>query len=76
MARENAAGKARRYLTEGRVIVQAVRPGAVAATVRGDGRVYACAFLADSWACSCPALTDQCAHLIAVRLVTAVDLNP
>lgn len=75
MARENAAGKARRYLTEGRVIVERVTQKIVVATVRGDGTVHRCVYLAGAWSCTCPVRSDQCAHLLAVRLVVAVDLE-
>ena len=73
--RENAATKARRYLTEGRLIVSHARPQtAVRATCRGDGTVYRLGWDGHTWWCTCPARTDQCAHLRAVRLVTAPDL--
>ena len=76
MPRENAATRARRILTEGRVIVTAVRPGVlVRAAVRGDGTVWRCGWDGGSWWCKCPVRTDQCAHLIALRLVTAPDLR-
>jgi uncharacterized Zn finger protein len=72
--REKAQTKARRYLTEGRVIVTDAGPGHVRATVRGDGTVWTCGFYAGAWRCSCPVTTDQCSHLHALRLVTAPDL--
>jgi hypothetical protein len=75
MARENAAGKARRYLTEGRVILERVSSKVVVASVRGDGTVHRCAYSDGVWRCSCLVRTDQCAHLLAVRLVVAVDLE-
>lgn len=75
MARENAAAKARRYLTEGRVILERVTPVMVVAAVRGDGTVHRCAYLDHRWSCTCPVPSDQCAHLLAVRLVVAVDLE-
>ena len=71
--RENAYSKARRYLIEGRVIVTQVYDGRVAARVRGDGHIYDAGFNAGAWACSCPASTDQCSHLRAIRLVTAPE---
>ena len=74
--RENAAAKGRRYLTEGRVIVTAARAGHyVRAAIRGDGTVYRAGWDAGTWWCRCPARTDQCAHLAALRLVTAPDLE-
>ena len=77
MTRENAATKAMRYLTEGRLIVSHARPNtSVRATCRGDGAVWRCGWDAGTWWCDCPARTDQCAHLRALRLVTAPDLHP
>ncbi len=76
MTRENAATKARRYLTEGRVIVTHARPGhSVHATIRGDGTIHHAYWRSGAWVCDCPVRTDQCAHLIALRLVTAPDLD-
>jgi hypothetical protein len=74
--RENAALKARRYLSEGRVVLTRVEPGRVEAYVRGDGRIYSAGFAAGLWLCDCPALSQSCCHLRALRLVTAVDLAP
>jgi uncharacterized Zn finger protein len=74
--RENAAAKGRRYLTEGRVIVTHVRPGTVVrAVVRGDGALHRCGWDAGTWWCQCPARSDACAHLVALRLIVAVDLG-
>ena len=75
MVRENAATKARRYLTEGRVVITVVRAGCVMARVRGDGAIHDAGYLRGRWYCSCPARTDQCAHLRALRMVTAPDLS-
>ena len=72
MSREPAAVKARRYLTEGRVILERVTPKIVVASVRGDGTVHRCAWLSDGWTCTCLARTDQCAanhHSTSERLV-------
>jgi hypothetical protein len=73
--RESAALKARRYLTEGRLVVHEVDEdaGVVRASCRGNGAVYTCG--RDSrgwWFCNCPARSDRCAHLEALRLVTAL----
>lgn len=73
-SREGAQAKARRYLVEGRVVLLRVAPGLVVARVRGDGAVHRCGYEHGAWWCSCPARTDQCAHLVAVRLTTAPDL--
>ena len=74
VARENAAGKARRYLVEGRVILHRVDRHRVEATCRGDGTVHRSTYRHGSWSCTCPARTATCAHLLAVRLVVAVDI--
>lgn len=72
MVRETSAAKAGRYLIEGRIVVTAVSAGKVEATARGDGAVHRCGF-DGSWWCSCPARSDQCAHLFALRRVTAPE---
>lgn len=75
MPRENAAAKADRYLLEGRIVVLSVQPGDhVRAAARGDGRVHRMTWKAGLWRCSCPARTDQCSHLRALRRVVAIDL--
>jgi enoyl-CoA hydratase/carnithine racemase len=44
---------------------------AIRAICRGDGTVYRLGWdHVDRWHCSCPAATDRCAHLVALRLVT------
>ncbi len=75
MTRENAAEKAKRYLGEARVVVTLVSDREVRARVRGDGAVYEVTWQGGRWSCDCPALTDQCAHCRAVRMVTAPDLE-
>lgn len=72
--REGAPTKGRRYLTEGRVVVLEARRGHVRARVRGDGAFYDCGYSNGGWWCMCEARTDQCSHLVALRLVTAPDL--
>ena len=72
--RENAATKARRYLTEGRVVVTHVSQGRVDASIRGDGIIHLATFRTGCWSCTCEVRTDQCSHLIALRLCTAPDL--
>ena len=67
---ENAAAKGRRYLTEGRLQVWAVTGRRIAAVCRGDGAIYHPGYDAGRWYCDCPAKTDRCAHLVALRLVT------
>ncbi len=76
MSRESARDKGRRYLVEGRLTIrQADRTRGVLAHVRGDnGLVYRAEWSPDlGWLCNCPARTDQCAHLVALRLVTVVN---
>ena len=73
MTRESAHDKARRYLAEGRLTVRQLdRSSGVIAMVRGDsGLVYRAEWAPDlGWSCNCPARSDQCAHLVALRLVT------
>jgi hypothetical protein len=72
--REGAPAKARRYLTEGRLIITAVGDLHVSATCRGDGTIHRLGYRDGVWFCSCPALTDRCSHLSALRMVVAVDL--
>lgn len=71
MTRESAAVKALRYLGEARLTVTAVDGDRVRATCRGDGEAYRCGHEPGrGWTCNCPARTDQCSHLVALRLVT------
>lgn len=69
-----ARDKARTYLADGRLVVTSVRPNHVTATCRGDGAIYHLTY-DGAWSCTCPARTDQCAHLVALRLITAPDLE-
>lgn len=73
--RENSASKGRRYLAEGRLLVREVSPTRVSAACKGDGEVYALTGTAGGWTCSCPALSMDCCHLIALRLVTVRPLG-
>ena len=75
MPRENAEAKAKRYLAEGRVVVVSVSDNRLLARVRGDGSVWLVMFEGGVWFCPCPARTDQCSHLRALRLITAVGLE-
>ena len=75
MPRESAAEKGRTYLTEGRLIVTGLSTVHVSATCRGDGALYRLGYVHGHWSCDCPARTDQCSHLVALRLVVAVDLE-
>ncbi|GAB3349959.1 hypothetical protein [Modestobacter lapidis] len=79
MTRESAHNKGRRYLAEGRLTIRtATRELGVIAIVRGDsGELYRAAWSsAFGWTCNCPARTDQCAHLVALRLVTVANPEP
>lgn len=73
--RENAATKARRYLTEGRLIVTYVNRDRVRAVCRGDGAVHRLGFEHGTWTCTCEVRTDACSHLRALRHVVAIDLK-
>jgi hypothetical protein len=71
MSQENAAAKARHYLSEGRLTVRQVdRSGVVAVVCGHSGLVYRVESSPDlgGWLCNCPAHIDQCAHLTALRL--------
>ena len=71
MPREDAATKGRRYVSEGRLIVECVEGDYIAATCRGGGEVYACGHTpVRGWWCECPARTT-CSHVHALQLVTA-----
>ena len=72
--RESAATKAARYLSQGRVLLTRVGPDRVDALVRGDSAIHAAGYRDGGWSCTCPARTDRCSHLRALRLTTAVDL--
>lgn len=71
--RENASTKARRYLTEGRLIVRHVDGANVRAVCRGDGRLYRLSHTIEhGWTCDCLA-RGRCAHLLALGLVVAPE---
>jgi hypothetical protein len=67
--RENAQAKGRRYLAEGRLIVERVDASGIRAICRGMGAVYSLGYENERWYCACPAL-GLCAHLKALQLVT------
>jgi hypothetical protein len=70
--------KGRRYLLDGRLVVELVDQGRVLARCRGSGAVYRLEAAGGEWSCSCPALR-RCAHLVALELVVAPaepDLEP
>lgn len=77
MPAESADAKARRLLTEGRLVVEVAgdpgRPGLIVAKCRGDsGAVYALGYdpHANEWRCACPEFRGRCSHLKALQLVT------
>jgi len=76
VSRESAVAKSKRYLVEGRVVLERVLPGGVIATVRGEGHRYRVEYHAGIWSCSCQAKGPRCCHLLAVKSVVAVDLEP
>jgi hypothetical protein len=61
--------KARRYLTEGRLVVELVNGDEIRARCRGGGAVYELGLEAGEWWCGCAA-RGRCAHLTALQLVT------
>jgi hypothetical protein len=67
--REIAERKGRRYLAEGRLIVEQVDVVGIRATCRGGGAVYSLGYENEHWHCDCPAV-GRCAHLVALMLVT------
>lgn len=75
MPRETARAKADRLLLEGRVMLVEVTRYGVVAKVRGEGTVHTARFSFGTWSCTCPARTDACSHLYAVRRVVVVDIE-
>ncbi len=70
--RENAALKARRLLSEGRLEVRKVQAQEIRAYVRGDSaEVYEVGWDPGGWSCSCEAL-GRCSHIQVLMLVTLV----
>jgi len=72
--RENAISRGRRYVSEGRLVVQSVTPSVARAVCRGDGAIYKVGFKDGRWTCDCPALT-RCSHQYALGLVTAFEVR-
>lgn len=77
MATETIEQKARRILTEGRLVVTRVDERMIVAECRGfsDGEVYALGYDGgkQEWRCTCEANSKfrrRCSHLIALQLVT------
>ena len=74
-SRESVEAKARRYLAEGRLEVVLVADDEIEATCRGATGDYLLGWHG-AWHCSCPAYTEGCAHLVALRLVTTAYRPP
>jgi hypothetical protein len=72
--RENALGKARRYVAEGRLVVRVVDATTARAECRGDGASYEVRFENGRWFCNCPAL-GRCSHEYALGLVTSFEVQ-
>ena len=70
---ESAAVKARRYLTEGRILVIEVAVDRIATLCRGDTGLYSLGYSTGDWACDCPARTRGCSHLCPLRPVIVAD---
>lgn len=69
---EAARHKARRYLLEGRVVVDEAGAGHIRATVRGDGVLHHVSCDDDGWHCTCPRTQPgSCSHVLALMLVSA-----
>ncbi|MGZ5296847.1 MAG: hypothetical protein ACXWYT_08030 [Actinomycetota bacterium] len=67
--RENAATKARRLLTEGRLTVRTVTENVIEASVHGDSAlVYITRWDRGGWTCTCDA-RSRCSHVQALMLV-------
>ena len=67
--RESVETKGRRYLVEGRLLVELVDGRRIVASCRG-GRRYSLGYdpTRNEWRCTCPA-RGRCAHLLALRLI-------
>lgn len=64
--------KAAKHLPEDRLVILAVDPGWVEAVVPTEYDWHTVIWTPTAgWACTCPAKTTACAHLLAVRSVVA-----
>lgn len=73
MTRENVETKGRRLLTDGRVVVEAVDPRRIVASVRGSGAIHQVGYDRGAWFCTCEA-RGKCSHLVALQLVTVAPV--
>lgn len=69
MPRENADSKGRRYVAEGRLVIERIDRTTIAASCRGSGEIYQLGYRPGEWWCACPSL-GRCSHLVALQLVT------
>ena len=68
MTRESAEVKGKRYLTEGRLIVEFVDAERIVASCRGNGAVWQLGYQRGGWFCDCP-VRGRCSHLFALQNV-------
>lgn len=68
MTRENAEMKGRRYLADGRLVLELVDANRIVANIRGNGAIWTTGYERGGWHCSCPA-AGRCSHLVALQLV-------
>jgi uncharacterized Zn finger protein len=69
--------KARDYLLRGKVAITSVVGSMVHAEVTGSDETlepYRVVGLGVEWRCDCPARVPECAHIIAVRLVSPAPI--
>jgi hypothetical protein len=70
--RSNARERADQGLLEGRLLIVHADEHQVDARWRGEGALHHLGYIVGRWHCTCPARSDQCSHLIALRRVVAV----
>lgn len=75
MSRENATSKGRRYLSEGRLVVERVGPEGVAATCRGNGALYRLGWDRGAWWCDLSCTVRRLRPPAGAAPVTAPDLD-
>jgi hypothetical protein len=74
--RENVQAKAQRYLGEGRIVIRELDEyaGTLLADARGSGSVYGVSRdERGRWRCDCATRGPKCCHILAVKLVTALE---
>ena len=70
MASEASIVKAHKYLTEGKVTLLEVSDDGCTASAQGSGDTPYEVIFNGGWSCDCPARKTECAHVVAVKLVT------